>query len=132
MKKVVKIVLSIIVVISLVVIIGLSAMKKNADEAMKNQINVEIDMSKVEDGTYEGTSDGGMVKVEVKVEVKDHKITNIELVKHENGKGKPAESMIDDMVKENTYDVDCVSGATLSSKTIKNAVNKALQKGLTN
>lgn len=132
MKKVVKIVLSIIVVISLVVIIGLSAMKKKADEAMKNQINVEIDMSKVEDGTYEGTSDGGMVKVEVKVEVKDHKITNIELVKHENGKGKPAESMIDDMVKENTYDVDCVSGATLSSKTIKNAVNKALQKGLTN
>lgn len=132
MKKVVKIVLSIIVVISLVVIIGLSAMKKKADEAMKNQINVEIDMSKVEDGTYEGTSDGGMVKVEVKVEVKDHKITNIELVKHENGKGKPAESIIDDMVKENTYDVDCVSGATLSSKTIKNAVNKALQKGLTN
>ena len=106
-------------------------MKKKVEEAMKNQVNVDIDMSKVEDGTYEGNSDGGMVKVEVKVEVKDHKITSIELVKHQNGKGKPAESMIDDMVKENTYDVDCVSGATTSSKTIKNAVNNALQKGLT-
>ena len=37
--------------------------------------------------------------------------------------------MLDEMVKNNTYDVDCVSGATASGKTIRNAVNKALQKG---
>ena len=55
---------------------------------------------------------------------------NINLLKHQCGTGKPAEVIIDDMVKKNTDDVDSVSGATASSKTIRNAVNKALQCGL--
>ena len=38
--------------------------------------------------------------------------------------------MIDEMVKNNTDDVDIVSGATTSSKTIRDAVNVALQCGL--
>lgn len=71
-----------------------------------------------------------MVQVEVEVEVKDHKIVNINLLKHECGTGKPAESILDEMVKNNTDDVDVVSGATVSSKTLRNAVNKALQSGL--
>lgn len=71
-----------------------------------------------------------MVQVEVEVEVKDHKIVNINLLKHECGTGKPAESILDEMVKNNTDDADVVSGATVSSKTLRNAVNKALQSGL--
>ena len=38
--------------------------------------------------------------------------------------------IIDEMVDKNTYDVDAVSGATVSSEIIMNAVNNALQKGL--
>lgn len=34
------------------------------------------------------------------------------------------------MVQNNTDNVDAVSGATASSATIRNAVNKALQSGL--
>lgn len=130
MKKSIKIL--IIVVSTIVVIIGAAKfmMRQSVNNALKKQVNVEIDMNKVKDGTYIADSDGGMVKVQVRVQVKDHKIEQIELLKHENGKGKPAEVIIDDMIQQNTDNVDGVSGATTSSKTIRNAVNKALQQGL--
>lgn len=134
MKKALKIVL--IVVAVFVILVGIlfatmmNKMSKITKEKLNEQVNVEIDMNQVADGIYKGSSDGGMVKVEVEVEVKDHQIVNINLLKHECGTGKPAESMIDEMVKNNTDDVDIVSGATTSSKTIRNAVNVALQCGL--
>ena len=130
MKKTIKVISITIaaVFISLMVLIAVMAgvMKKAMDE----QENIDINMEQVADGIYTGSSDGGLVKVEVEVEVKDHKIVNINLLKHECGKGKPAESMLEEMVQNNTDDVDCVSGATASSKTIRNAVNKALQSGM--
>ncbi|WP_167957460.1 FMN-binding protein [Anaerosporobacter faecicola] len=129
-KKIGLIILSIIVVIGIAGFAGIYYMGKITKEALDQQVNVDIDMNKVKDGTYVGSSDGGLVKVEVEVEVKDHTITNITLLKHDNGKGKPAEVMLDDMIKKNTDQVDEVSGATTSSKTIRNAVNVALQQGL--
>lgn len=130
MKKKLKIALIVVVVIVLLFAAMFVAMGKKTNEALEKQVNVEIDMEKVADGVYKGSSDGGMVKVEVEVEVKDHKIVNINLLKHECGTGKPAESTLDEMVKNNTDNVDAVSGATVSSKTLRNAVNKALQSGL--
>ena len=44
--------------------------------------------------------------------------------------GQSANVIVDEMVDKNTYDVDAVSGATVSSEIIMNAVNNALQKGL--
>ena len=130
MNKILKRILIIVSVFVLFMVAMVVVMFVKTGRQLSKQVNVEIDMEQVEDGIYRGSSDGGLVKVEVEVEVKEHKIVNINLLKHECGTGKPAESMIDEMVKNNTYDVDCVSGATASSKTIRNAVNKALQSGL--
>ena len=136
MKKTVKVVLIVVATAFLLFMVSMVAvvisMGKSTQKALDEQQNADINMEQVKDGTYMGSSDGGMVKVEVEVEVKDHKIVNINLLKHECGKGKPAESMLEEMVQNNTDDVDCVSGATASSKTIRNAVNKALQSGLEN
>ncbi|MDO4468017.1 MAG: FMN-binding protein [Bacillota bacterium] len=87
------------------------------------------DVSNVEDGTYEGIQETPLVKVTVEVSVKDHQITDIRLLRHENGNGAPAEAMIPVMIQKNTSEVDEVSGATMSSKTIKAAVRNALEKG---
>ena len=134
MKKTVKVVLIVVATAFLLFMVSMVAvvisMGKSTQKALDEQQNADINMEQVKDGTYMGSSDGGMVKVEVEVQVKDHKIVNINLLKHECGKGKPAESMLDEMVQKNTDDVDCVSGATASSKTIRNAVNKALQCGI--
>ena len=129
-KKVVKGIVCSVIILGILFFVMFQGMMKKSEEALNNQVNVAIDMNQVKDGTYKASSDGGMVKVEVEVTVKDHQITNINLLKHENGKGKTAEAMLDEMVEQNTDDVDCVTGATGSSKTIRNAVNKALQQGL--
>lgn len=129
-KRILIVVATAVILFAAVIAIKFDTMKKASRELLDNQINTEINMEQVADGTYTGSSDGGLVKVEVEVEVKDHKIVNINLLKHECGKGKPAESMLEEMVEKNTDDVDYVSGATASSKTIRAAVNQALQSGL--
>ena len=89
--------------------------------------NEDIDMETVEDGIFEGHSELAPVKVDVKVLVKNHKLIKVELLRHECGLGHPADVIVDKMVEQNTWDVDAVSGATVSSEIIKNAVNKALR-----
>lgn len=71
-----------------------------------------------------------MVKVTVSVSVKNGTIENVDILKHECGKGKPADAIALDIVTENSTEVDAVSGATMSSEVIKDAVRKALRKGL--
>lgn len=89
--------------------------------------NEDIDMETVEDGIFEGHSELDLVKVDVKVLVKNHKLIKVELLRHECGLGHPADVIVDKMVEQNTWDVDAVSGATVSSGVIKNAVNRALR-----
>ena len=86
-------------------------------------------ISAVEDGIYEGEVETALVKVTVLVTVADNQIRDIQLTRHENGRGAPAEAMLAEMVRQNTSEVDTVSGATMSSKTIRAAVRNALAKG---
>jgi len=58
--------------------------------------------------------------------VKNHRITEIELLEHKNGRGAAAESLPDEIIREQRIDVDAVSGATSSSKVIQEAIYKAL------
>lgn len=86
----------------------------------------------VADGTYEGAAETPLVKVAVEVTVQAHKLKDIQLLRHENGQGAPAEAMLPDMLSRNTSEVDTVSGATLSSKAIRAAVRDALAEGAAN
>lgn len=90
----------------------------------------DIDLENVAYGTYEGRCDTGVICAEVTVTVKDHVITDIELTKHENGRGAPAEAILGQMLQKQTTAVDAVTGATNSSKVIRKAVENALEKGL--
>ena len=49
---------------------------------------------------------------------------------HQNGLGQSANAIVNEMLDKNTYEVDAISGATVSSEVIINAVNDALLKGL--
>lgn len=129
MKKLIKVV----VVPFIIVLIGAIGFKlwsaKLVNEAMALK-DVSIDMSNVKDGVYEGHSELGPVVVDVRVTVKSSEIIDIEILKHQNGLGQAANAIVRDIVNQNTYGVDAVSGATVSSEIIMNAVNDALQKGL--
>lgn len=127
MKKGGKILLGIVFFIVIVIGAGSLFMRRQINQTYKRLDEVEItDLSEVEDGTYEGTEETDLVKVTVVVTVRDHRITDIQLTRHENGKGTPAEAMIPEMIRQNTSEVDAITGATMSSKTIKAAVRNAL------
>jgi len=90
----------------------------------------EIDMNRVADGTFIGNASTGIVTVRVEVTVENHEITGIDLIRHINGQGETAEDILVEMMAQNTWDVDSVVGATISSMTIKSAVCEALLTGI--
>ena len=114
-----------------VIAVAVAALCLSAFFKMKSQTDAfdttPVDISKVADGTYEGYSETMMVKAKVLVTVESGKITDIEILQHDCGKGHPAEAMIDDMIANNTVEVDAVSGATASSEVIKDAIRNALR-----
>jgi uncharacterized protein with FMN-binding domain len=86
----------------------------------------EIDFTQLKDGEYPGNYEIFPVKVSVKTTVLNGKITQIELLEHFNGKGAPAEKIVDDIIEKQSLQVDAVSGATVSSVAIKKAVEDSL------
>ncbi len=87
----------------------------------------EIDLAVISDGTYHGSYGSFPVIVELDVTINSHKITKILITKHDNGQGKPAEVIIDDVIEAQSLKVDVIAGATYSSKTILLAIQDALK-----
>jgi uncharacterized protein with FMN-binding domain len=104
-------------------------MTKDAEAALAAMKYADVDMTRVADGAYQGEADAGLVYAKVEVDVRDHAIEDVKILEHRNGRGSAAEAITGRMVAENRYDVDAVSGATLSSQTIKSAVSLALEQG---
>jgi len=126
-KKRIKVILITIVIVIMISIGYIFSKQLNQVDRL---IMEEIQMSQVDDGIYIGETETILVKVKVEIEVKDFKIESILILDHQNGLGSKAEKIIDEMIKQNRYDVDVVSGATISSKVIKSAVFNGLQKGI--
>ncbi|NPV80547.1 MAG: FMN-binding protein [Firmicutes bacterium] len=108
---------------------GIKSYIKTLDANLKQLANLpisDVDISKIADGTYAGTYEVFPVAAEVKVTIKNHRITGIELVKHRHGRGAPAGIIPSKVVEAQTLNVDMVTGATYSSKVILKAIENAL------
>ena len=129
MKRALKIMLVIPAVLALLIITMCAVIVIRMNSQVKSFDRSEVDVSQVKDGIYEGRSETDMVKVDVRVTVSNGDISDIEIVKHECGKGKIANVIVEDMIEKDDVEVDAVSGATFSSEVIKDAVRNALRKG---
>ncbi len=114
-----------VMVLSTVLMLSNCKLQEYKEKVANTEIN-EVDLSQVDDGTYAGFYDCYLVKAKVNVTVADHKITDIEIVEHENGKGEPGEQVVPKVVKKQSLKVDTISGATASSKVILKAIELAL------
>lgn len=89
-----------------------------------------VSYSEIEDGTYEGISDAGMYPgIRVAVTFADGKITNVQVVKHSetDGIADPAlEGIPLAILAAGNPDVDVISGATMTSNGIIEAVNNVI------
>ena len=85
-----------------------------------------------DDGLYEGSGDGFGGEIKVRLTVKDKKLQSAEILSAENETKdylESAKKILDDAVKQQSTDVDTVSGATLSSNGIISAMKDALANG---
>jgi uncharacterized protein with FMN-binding domain len=83
----------------------------------------------VTDGVYEGSATIWPVKAVVKVTVENRRIARIDILEHRTMLGGPAEEVIPaKIIEKQSTDVDVVSGATMSSDAIMNAVQLAIER----
>ena len=87
-----------------------------------------VDMNRLQDGSYEGECQTGLVRVGLRLGIQNAAIQRIELLQHDNGMGKDAERILEDIQKQNSTAVDDVSSATISSRAIRMAAQNALKK----
>jgi uncharacterized protein with FMN-binding domain len=102
--------------------------------AVKKANETHITMPNIGDkdnGIYRGEYKINPVQVIADVEVVNGNIKEIKIIKHICGLGKKAEKFIDQVVNNQTLDVDIVTGATVSSKAILKTIENALDKGIT-
>ncbi len=86
--------------------------------------------SSLRDGTYRGYYDGGLIKANVDVLMTGGRIEKVTIISHKCGIGRPAEVIVNDIVKKQNLDVDVVTGATRSSRVILKATELALKSGI--
>ncbi|HUW71067.1 MAG TPA: FMN-binding protein [bacterium] len=125
-----KTIIIIAIVIAIMVIIGnaVPALIDSAYPRMRASTRA-FDVGKVADGVYEGAAFLLPVSVRVRATVAGGRIASIDLLKHFNGQGKPAEAIIGKVIEAQSLGVDVVSSATHSSLTILTAIQNALEKG---
>ena len=127
MKKILIIIC--IIILSIIIIGSIAYNKINKNLQSLEDIKVStIDLGLLDDGVYQGSYAVFPVKVKVEVDIKDHKIENIKIIEHDNGKGKAAEEIIETIKERQTIDVDIIAGATYSSRVIQKAIEVALLK----
>lgn len=88
------------------------------------------DISRIQDGTYNGYFDANFIAADVDVTVRDHRITAITINEHRTERGAKAEVITDDVIANQSLEVDTISGATNSSKVILKAIEIALVNGM--
>ncbi len=118
--------LIVIFVLTFIVLSGCAAVKYKMKIA-STKIQT-IDLKTIEDGIYEGFYDVYLINARVIVEVDSNKIVSIKLVEHmyDRFSGKP---MIQRVLDEQSLEVDIITGATNSCKTVLKATEIALSKG---
>ena len=86
------------------------------------------------DGTYYGSGTGFNGEVQVQVVIADGKITDINVVSHNDDSSfmSQAQGLIPNIISFQSTNVDAVSGATYSSRGIIDAVRAALKQAVVN
>jgi uncharacterized protein with FMN-binding domain len=96
------------------------------NEFAENGVIYSPDLKAIADGEYIGEYKCGFVRAKVNIVIRNHSIVSFAILEHDNGRGAEAEQIADRVVQAQSLEVDAVSGATISSKVILKAGEKAL------
>lgn len=125
------IVLIIVAVLGIGAAVGFPNLSKEHNEAINLPLDA-VDFSKLNDGVYIGEYEGGMYKWrtnKVQVTVSSGKVTDIKILEHkENQSPEFTGKLYGEVIKEQSLQVDVISGSTLTSKAYLKGVENALIK----
>lgn len=121
-----KILLIILLLLTVTLVGAFTLMNRNLGKLAEATI-ANVDLGKLADGEYFGKYTVLPVIVEVKVTIKDSMIDKVQLLRHDNGQGRTAERIVEDVIAQQKVGVDIIAGATYSSKVILKAIENALQ-----
>jgi len=96
------------------------------EKTMSTVVIQNVDFSEVPNGVYTGSFNARIIAATAEVTVDEGKVIGIKLTKHKYERGGPAAAIVDDILEKQSLNVDTISGATESSKTILKAVENAL------
>ncbi len=88
-----------------------------------------VDLSKVPDGTCEGSYSFFHDSAKVRVKVLDHRITNLELLSSPGAAKNQIPTLTQRVLDQQSLQVDLVTGASVSEKVFLKAVENALSGG---
>lgn len=129
-KKRLAIVFVVIISVPVVLVTAVLLIGQQLDKGLASFDEIVLtdpDLSRIPDGVYPGSFKQMPIAVEVEVTVTNHAITDIRLLKHDNGMGGDAETIPAQVVAaQSVEEIDAVSGATYSSKAILKAIDNAL------
>lgn len=87
----------------------------------------DIKLNQIKDGEYLGICQNKILFAVVNVHVQNHVITKIDILEHKQSYKQQAIQIGKEVVKQQTLDVDTISGATLTSTTVLKAVENAFR-----
>jgi uncharacterized protein with FMN-binding domain len=120
------------IVIGILICIGVGGaiMYSQIEEGMASLLTRQIDpldFSEVPNGTYRGEFSAIPISVVVDVTVINGSVTDIDIVRHDNGQGAAGEGVVEEVLETQSLTVDAIAGATYSSKCILLAIEDALK-----
>ncbi|MBS4032618.1 MAG: FMN-binding protein [Clostridiales bacterium] len=94
---------------------------------VRDMIIQDVDLEQIPDGTYQGSFNYASFTYLVEVKITDHKFENIKVLQNRESKhAKEAEGVITRVQRNQTLQVDTISGATTTSKALLKAIENAL------
>src|SRR5690242_14082636 len=116
MKTFLKIALIVLIVIVLLIAGAAVYLTRGLSSGSKLVIG-DVDLSLLDNGTYNGKYSAGRWSNEVNVVINDHKITEIDVVKDVTFPiPDVTKKLFDEIIQKQTTQVDVVSGATVTGK----------------
>lgn len=86
----------------------------------------EADLSAVEDGEYIGVCQNKLLFAVVKVGVREHQISHVDVLYHKASYMAQAERIAAEVCAGGSLETDAISGATLTCDTVRAAIKNAL------
>lgn len=130
MKRILKPILYVLAIIIIFISAGIVFITRGLESGSKVAVG-NINLESINDGTYKGKYEGGRWSNEMIITVKDHKITDVKVVKDVLfKKSEVTEAIIEKVIQEQKINVPVVSGATVTSKAYLKAIENSLKESL--